>query len=68
MSGSPTEEGGLSLAAPVLNTDNSSQTTATGNTPEDQVSEHVLFSLFVYVTAYNIKSFIMVSDTHLGFA
>lgn len=44
MSDSPGEEGGLSEAAPNVNTqdlfDNRTQTAATGNTPEDQVRLH----------------------------
>lgn len=46
MSGGPREEGGLPLAASLLQTDNS-VATATGDTPEDQVAEHAFFSLFI---------------------
>lgn len=45
MSNIPSKEGGLSLAAPNVNTqdlfDNHRQTAATGNTPEDQVRKNM---------------------------
>lgn len=52
MSGSPREEGGLPLAASLLKTD-SSAATATGDTPEDQVSEHGLFSSFICLSVWD---------------
>lgn len=54
MSGSPREEGGQPLAA--SQTDNSAAT-ATGDTPEDQVSVYGLFSLFIHLSALALSFF-----------
>lgn len=56
MSDSPREEGGLPLAASRLKSDNS-VATATGDTLEDQVSEHLWFSSFISLIAQGFLYF-----------